>query len=154
MTISMNANMVQKTRFPNEVDPFKNYQDVTIKNLKDEKWRTLAEELLGKTKEFRQQGLQTLKELALKENLVLHFLQDEILSDEEKECLEQHFWLMFLRSGEMNPDSALKVLKNYLSMMKDRPQYFEVSYSPYRLDMIYQQMVRFFSSPMLLLFFL
>ena len=114
--------MAQKTRFPNEVDPFKKYQDVTIENLKDEKWRTLAEELLGETKEGRQQGLQTLKELALQENLVLPFLQDEILSDEEKECLEQHFWLMFLRSGEMNPEKALKVLKNYLSMMKDRPQ--------------------------------
>ena len=84
MTISMNANMVQKTRFPNEVDPFKNYQDVTIENLKDEKWRTLAEELLGETKEGRQQGLQTLKELASKENLVLPFLQDETLSEEEK----------------------------------------------------------------------
>ena len=95
MTISMNANMVQKTRFPNEVDPFKNYQDVTIENLKDEKWRTLAEEFLGETIEGRQQGIQTIKELTLKENLVLHFLQDETLRDEEKECLEQHFWLMF-----------------------------------------------------------
>ena len=140
--------MAQKTRFLNEFDPFKNYQDVTIENLKDEKWRTLAEELMGETQESRQQGIQTLKELALRENLVLPFLQDETLSDEEKKCLEQHFWLMFLRSGEMNPEEALKVLKNYLSMMKDRPQYFEASYSPYRLDMIYQQMVRFFRSPM------
>ena len=110
--------MAKKNRFPNEVDPFKNYQDVTIENLKDE-WRTLAEELLGETKKGRQQGLQTLKALALKENLVLPFLQDKTLNDEEKECLEQHFWLMFLRSGEMNPEKALKVLKNYLSMMKD-----------------------------------
>ena len=97
--------MAQKTRFLNEFDPFKNYQDVTIENLKDEKWRTLAEELMGETQESRQQGIQTLKELALRENLVLPFLQDETLNDEEKECLEQHFWLMFLRSGEMNPDS-------------------------------------------------
>ena len=59
MTISINANMAQKTRFPNEVDPFKNYQDVTIENLKDEKWRTLAEELLGETQKSRQQGIQT-----------------------------------------------------------------------------------------------
>ena len=34
--------MAQKTRFQIEFDPFKNYQDVTIENLKDEKWRTLA----------------------------------------------------------------------------------------------------------------
>ena len=74
--------MAQKTRFLNEFEPFKNYQDVTIENLKDKRWRILAEELLGETKKGRQQGLQTLKELALKENLVLHFLQDETLSDE------------------------------------------------------------------------
>ena len=96
--------MAQKTRFLNEFDPFKSYQDVTIENLKDEKWRTLAEELMGETQESRQQGIQTLKDLALRENLVLPFLQDETLNDEEKDCLEQHFWLMFLRSGEMNPD--------------------------------------------------
>ena len=77
--------MAQKTRFLNEFDPFKNYQDVTIENLKDEKWRTLAEELLGETKESRQQGIHTLKEISLKENLGLPFLQDETLSDEEKE---------------------------------------------------------------------
>ena len=64
------------------------------------------------------------------------------LNDKEREPLEQEFWLMFLRSGEMNPEEALKVLKNYLSMMKDKPQYFEALYSQYRLDMIYQQMVR------------
>ena len=134
--------MAQKTRFQIEFDPFKNYQDVTIEHLKDEKWRTLAEELMGETKESRQQGIKTLKELALKENLVLPFLKDEKLNVEEKESLEQDFWLMFLRSGEMNPEEALKVLKNYLSMMKDKPQYFEALYSQYRLDMIYQQMVR------------
>ena len=97
---------------------------------------------MGETKDSRQQGIKTLKELALKENLVLPFLKDEKLNDEEKESLEQEFWLMFLRSGEMNPEEALKVLKNYLSMMKDKPQYFEALYSQYRLDMIYQQMVR------------
>ena len=97
---------------------------------------------MGEMKESRQQGIKTLKELALKENLVLPFLKDEKLNDEEKESLEQEFWLMFLRSGEMNPEEALKVLKNYLSMMKDKPQYFEALYSQYRLDMIYQQMVR------------
>ena len=134
--------MDQKTRFPIELDLFKDYRYVTIEHIKDENWRTLAEELMGETKESSQQGIKTLKELALKENLVLPFLKDEKLNDEEKESLEQGFWLMFLRSGEMNPEEALKVLKNYLSMMKDKPQYFEALYSQYRLDMIYQQMVR------------
>ena len=132
--------MDHKTLFPIELDPFNN-QNASIENIKDDKWRTLAKEIMGETKESRQNGIRILKDLASRENIVLPLLQDEELSDEEKESLERDFWLIFLRSGEMNPEEAFKVLKNYLSMMKDRPQYFEASYSRFRLDMIYQQMV-------------
>ena len=134
--------MDHKTLFPIELDPFNNYQNASIENIKDDKWRTLAKEIMGENKESRQNGIRILKDLASRENIVLPFLKEEELSDEEKDSLEQDFWLMFLRSGEMNPEEAFKVLKNYLSMMKDRPQYFEASYSRFRLDMIYQQMVR------------
>ena len=133
--------MDHKTLFPIELDPFNNYQNASIENIKDDKWRTLAKEIMGENKESRQNGIRILKDLASRENIVLPFLKEEELSDEEKDSLEQDFWLMFLRSGEMNPEEAFKVLKNYLSMMKDRPQYFEASYSRFRLNMIYQQMV-------------
>ena len=134
--------MDHKTLFPIELDPFNNYQIASIENIKDDKWRILAEEIMGETKESRRNGIRILRNLALKENLVLPFLRDKELGDEEKDSLERDFWLMFLRSGEMNPEEAFKVLKNYLSMMKDRPQYFEASYLRFRLNMIYQQMVR------------
>ena len=41
--------MDHKTTLPIEFDPFINYQNVTIENLKDEKWRSLAEKLMNET---------------------------------------------------------------------------------------------------------
>ena len=115
--------MDQKTRFPIELDQFKDYRYITIENIKDENWRTLAEELMGETEENRIEGIKTLKKLAVTEDLMLPFLQDEKISFKDKVILEHRFWMMVLRSGGMNPEDGLKVLKNCLSMMKDYPQY-------------------------------
>ena len=135
--------MDQKTRFPIELDQFKDYRYVTIEDIKDENWRTLAEELMGETEENRIEGIRTLKKLAENEDLVLPFLQDEKISFKDKVILEHRFWMMVLRSGGMNPEDGLKVLKNCLSMMKDYPQYFASSNPPTKLDYVFQQKVRF-----------
>ena len=135
--------MDQKTRFPIELDLFKDYRYVTIEHIKDENWRTLAEELMDETEESRIEGIRTLKKLAVSEDLVLPFLQDEKISLKDKVILEHRFWMMVLRSGGMNPEEGLKVLKNCFSMMKDYPQYFASSNPPTKLDYVFQQKVSF-----------
>ena len=133
--------MDQKTRFPIVLDAFKDYQYVTIESIKDENWRILADEIMGETEEKRIKGIKSLKMLAKDENLVLPFLQDEKISWKEKVILEHRFWMMVLRSGGMNPEDGLKVLKNCLSMMTDNPQYFAASNPPVRLDYVFQQQI-------------
>jgi len=135
------VNMDQKTRFPIELDQFKDYRYITIEDIKDENWRTLAEELMGETEENRIEGIRTLKKLAMDEKLELPFLQDEKISFKDKVILEHRFWMMVLRSGGMNPEDGLKVLKNCLSMMKDYPQYFASSNPPTKLDYVFQQKI-------------
>ena len=135
--------MDQKTRFPIELDQFKDYRYVTIEHIKDENWRTLAEELMDETEESRIEGIRTLKKLAVSEDLVLPFLQDEKISLKDKVILEHRFWMMVLRSGGMNPEEGLKVLKNCFSMMKDYPQYFASANPPTKLDYVFQQKVSF-----------
>ena len=56
--------MDHKTLFPIELDPFNNYQNASIENIKDDKWRTLAKEIMGETKESRHNGIRVLKDLA------------------------------------------------------------------------------------------
>ena len=141
--------MAQKTRFLNEFDPFKNYQDITIENLKDLDRGTFGrnqKRSSTRTSNFERVSVTRKSSLTLSPRWNIEWWRKGMF---RATFLVDVFTIRWNESG-----LALKVLKNYLSMMKDRPQYFEVSYSPYRLDMIYQQMVRFFSSPMLLLFFL
>lgn len=43
-----------------ELDPFKNYVNVTIEAM-EENWRLVAQKVIGETDETRQIGIQTLK---------------------------------------------------------------------------------------------
>ena len=136
--------MAQKTRFEIEFEPFKNYKDVDIEHMNretDEPWHSLAKELMGETSEKRDYGLKMIKEKAQKDGLIFPFLMDDKLSETSKEALERRFWLMVLRSGEMDPDEAYKVLKNYLNMLKEHPDYFAASHPPTKLDFTFQQQV-------------
>ena len=49
-----------KNQFEIELDPFKNYVNVTIEAM-EENWRLVAQKVIGETDETRQIGIQTLK---------------------------------------------------------------------------------------------
>jgi hypothetical protein len=48
-------------QFPIEFDPFKDYIDVSVDLLGDDKWRQLAKDNLNETPETRTSGLEALK---------------------------------------------------------------------------------------------
>ena len=58
-----------KNQFEIELDPFENYVDMTIEAL-DEKWRLVAQKVIGETDETRQIGIQTLKVLLYHNKIV------------------------------------------------------------------------------------
>ena len=147
--------MDQKTRFEIENEPFKNYKDVDIEHMTsetDEPWHTLAKELMGETPEKREHSLKVIKEKAQKDGLIFPFLMDNKLNESNKEALKRRFWLMVLRSGEMDPDEAYKVLKNYLRMLKEHPEYFSASHPPTKLDFTFQQQVNSYFNCLVVLF--
>ena len=47
-----------KNQFEIELDPFKNYVNVTIEAM-EENWRLVAQKVIGETDETRQIGIQT-----------------------------------------------------------------------------------------------
>jgi hypothetical protein len=72
--------------------------------------------------------------------MVFPFLNEDI-SDDEKNQLEEKFWLMVLRSGEMDVNYAFQVMINYLSIMKNYSQYFALACPPTKLNRVYQSQV-------------
>ena len=52
-----------------ELDPFKNYVNVTIEAM-EENWRLVAQKVIGETDETRQIGIQTLKVLLYHNKIV------------------------------------------------------------------------------------
>ena len=77
-------------------------------------WMERAKEILGEDLEERPELISELKKLVrMEKNL--------------KVPESEHFFLMFLRSGLMNPTAGLGVMKNYFLLKKNHPQYFEAS---------------------------
>ena len=77
-------------------------------------WKERAKEILGENLEDRQELISDLKQLVKKEKNL-------------KVPESEHFFLMFLRSGLMNPTAGLGVMKNYFLLKKNHPEYFEAS---------------------------
>ena len=134
-----------ETRFQIKFEPFKAYKDpdVAIEDIEDKKWMEVAQALLGETNQVRDENLQILKAKAEKIGLVLPFLAEEGLTEEQKLYLEQRFWIMVLRAGAMDAEKAFEVLMKYLKIMHTFPQYFASSKPPTKMDYIYQQQVVF-----------
>lgn len=124
--------------FPIELEPFKNYIDVPIELIGDDRWRQLAEVNFGETDQKRRDGIEALKSLVQKTTLKLQLTDHENVSDEEKEHETYKFWLKVLRSGGMDVDIAFTVLNNYVSMMESHRQYFDKSCPPKRIDPVYK----------------
>ena len=76
-------------------------------------WKERALEVLGEDSEKRDELMNELKNLVEKE-------KDLKVPDSE------HFFLMFLRSGLMDPTAGLGVMKNYFLLKKNHPRYFQV----------------------------
>jgi hypothetical protein len=70
----------------------------------------------------------------------LPFLEEEI-SDNEKNYIEEKFWLQVLRAGGMEVEAAFKVLTNYLNIMRNHPEYFVLANPPVKMDKVFQRQV-------------
>ena len=68
-------------------------------------------------------------------------MQNEELSEEDQQNLEDFFLIRLLRAGAMDVESAWQVLKNYLNMMQNNLIYFAKANPPSQLEFTYQQQV-------------
>ena len=79
-------------------------------------WRERAKDVLGEDLEKREEWIEELKELVIKE-------KDLKVPESEQ------FFLKFLRSGLMSPIAGLGVMQNYFSLKKNYARYFQVNLS-------------------------
>ena len=84
------------------------------------------------------------KEKSKCQGISLPFLENDELTKEDQQKLEDFFWLRLLRAGAMDVESAWQVLKNYLNMMQNNLIYFAKANPPSQLKFTYQQQVNSF----------